>query len=78
MYHLKAKLGELQVFGSFWNFLAIFAFLTEIDNSKHFEPYLHILFTFLAFFGLVAFMAFKDQNFWTFPEQLSKFHHLSQ
>ena len=35
---LKAKLGELQVFGSFWNFLAIFAFLAELDNSKHFEP----------------------------------------
>ena len=41
---LKAKLRIIEAFGTFWQFLAIFAFLAELDNSKHFEPYL--------FFGL--------------------------
>ena len=42
---LKAKLRIIEAFGTFWQFLAIFAFLAELDNSKHFEPYF--------FFGLV-------------------------
>ena len=37
---LKAKLRIIEAFGTFWQFLAIFAFLAELDNSKHFEPYL--------------------------------------
>ena len=37
----------IEAFGTFWQFLAIFAFLAELDNSKHFEPYF-----FLALFGL--------------------------
>ena len=37
---LKTKLSVLQAFGFFWQLLAIFAFLAELDNSKHFEPYL--------------------------------------
>ena len=37
---LKAKLSLLRAFGVFWQFLAIFAFLAELGNSKHFEPYL--------------------------------------
>ena len=47
---LKAKLGALHLFGTFWQFLAIFAFLAELDNSKHFEPYLFFwpLWPFLA------------------------------
>ena len=44
---LKAKLRIIEAFGTFWQFLAIFAFLAELDNSKHFEPYF-----FLALFGL--------------------------
>ena len=35
---LKAKFSVIQAFGFFWQFLAIFAFLAELGNFKHFEP----------------------------------------
>ena len=59
---LKAKLGALHLFGTFWQFLAIFAFLAKLDNSKHFEPYL-FFWPFWPFLVLRPLWPSKAKNF---------------
>ena len=59
---LKAKLRLLHLLGTFWNFLAIFAFLAELNNSKHFEPYL-IFKIFLVFLALQPWKGHKAKIF---------------